>query len=294
MAIAIDRAPRMADHFAAFSFVDRITEFEPGRRAVGSLRRSRRHPAVSRRVSSPRPSVSSRRGSRWRTSAFAADRLRRSPTRRGFAPTSRPAARSLLAVDIESCDEHAVAYSGRASVGGTNVIELVDCLGPMLPVEEFDAPQRMMTRVRPDSRRRCACGRVSWRQRATRRAPWRRSRADRPKRRSTYRNPRRSSATIFRAARCFRRRCCSIARSVSRWRSPASRRTWPAGTTPAPARMTHVKMRSFIPPGAMLEIEAQLTPRRLRPRDDSPADADGRQGRCNRAARGRREEHSKP
>ena len=28
----------MADHFAAFSFVDRITEFDPGRRARGTLR----------------------------------------------------------------------------------------------------------------------------------------------------------------------------------------------------------------------------------------------------------------
>ena len=27
---------RMSDHFAAFSFVDRITEYEPGRRARGS------------------------------------------------------------------------------------------------------------------------------------------------------------------------------------------------------------------------------------------------------------------
>ena len=35
---------------------------------------------------------------------------------------------------------------------------------------------------------------------------------------------------------------------------------WPAGTTPAPSRMTHVKMRSFIPPGAALDIDAELAP----------------------------------
>ena len=35
---------------------------------------------------------------------------------------------------------------------------------------------------------------------------------------------------------------------------------WPAGTRPAPSRMTHVKMRSFIPPGAILDIGVELTP----------------------------------
>ena len=35
---------------------------------------------------------------------------------------------------------------------------------------------------------------------------------------------------------------------------------WPAGTRPAPSRMTHVKMRSFMPPGAMLDIGAELAP----------------------------------
>jgi len=36
---------------------------------------------------------------------------------------------------------------------------------------------------------------------------------------------------------------------------------WPSGTRPAPSRMTHVKMRSFIPPGATLVIDAELAPR---------------------------------
>ena len=32
---------------------------------------------------------------------------------------------------------------------------------------------------------------------------------------------------------------------------------WRAGTTPAPSRMTHVKMRSFMPPGAAVDIDAE-------------------------------------
>jgi 3-hydroxymyristoyl/3-hydroxydecanoyl-(acyl carrier protein) dehydratase len=35
---------------------------------------------------------------------------------------------------------------------------------------------------------------------------------------------------------------------------------FPAGATPAPSRMTHVKMRSFMPPGAALDIEAEFLP----------------------------------
>jgi 3-hydroxymyristoyl/3-hydroxydecanoyl-(acyl carrier protein) dehydratase len=35
---------------------------------------------------------------------------------------------------------------------------------------------------------------------------------------------------------------------------------WPAGTRPAASRMTHVKMRSFIPPGATLDIAAEMAP----------------------------------
>ena len=35
---------------------------------------------------------------------------------------------------------------------------------------------------------------------------------------------------------------------------------WPAGTKTAPSRMTHVKMRAFIPPGAAVDIDAELVP----------------------------------
>src|SRR5262249_37887511 len=34
---------------------------------------------------------------------------------------------------------------------------------------------------------------------------------------------------------------------------------WPTSATPIASRMTHVKVRSFIPPGATLEIAAELT-----------------------------------
>jgi hypothetical protein len=51
-----------------------------------------------------------------------------------------------LAVEIDSCDDEAVAYHGWAEVAGARVIELNDCLGPMLPVADFDAPEALAAR----------------------------------------------------------------------------------------------------------------------------------------------------
>jgi len=46
-----------------------------------------------------------------------------------------------LTADIERCDDDAIAYGGTASIGGRCVLELTHCVGPMLPMDEFDAPE---------------------------------------------------------------------------------------------------------------------------------------------------------
>jgi 3-hydroxymyristoyl/3-hydroxydecanoyl-(acyl carrier protein) dehydratase len=51
-----------------------------------------------------------------------------------------------LNVEIDDVDDDAVSYRGWADVNGTRVIELNDCLGPMLPVAEFDAPEALRER----------------------------------------------------------------------------------------------------------------------------------------------------
>ena len=237
----------MADHFAAFSFVDRITELEPGRRARGTLSRCPRTSPRFRPASSPRRSASSPPGSRWRTSAFAAGRSRRSPTRRGSAPTSRPASTLDLAVDIESCDER----RGRLRRPGARrrratVIELVDCLGPMLPVEDFDSPDAHARALRAAARRGAPPGRFHGVAAPRVVRDGGRAAACRRARRCTCPHPRRSSPTTSRAGRCFRRRCCSTRRSGLALELAAEATHWPAGTRLAPSRMTHVKMRSFI------------------------------------------------
>ncbi len=249
----------MADHFAAYSFVDRITEFEPGRRAIGSYAVPAHIAAfpsclVAEAVGQLAAWVAMEHvGFRGRPVAALANETR-------FHADVAPGDALTLAVEIDSCDEHAVAYSGRASVGATTVIELIDCLGPMLPVEEFDAPEALAARfalLRGAGAPAGAFGGVSA-PRVVRHGGV--AGTERRARRCTCPNPRRSSATIFPAAPYSPRRCCSMRRSASRWRSRPRRRHWPAGNSPAPARMTHVKMRSFIPPGAALEIEAELTP----------------------------------
>ena len=52
-----------------------------------------------------------------------------------------PGCTLTLQADIERCDEQAVAYSGKALVDGRLALELVDSVGPMLPMDDFDAAE---------------------------------------------------------------------------------------------------------------------------------------------------------
>ena len=109
----------MSDHFAAFSFVDRITEFEPGKRAVGRYHVPVHVAAfpsclVAEAVGQLAAWVAMAHiGFRGRPVAALANETR-------FRADVAPGDTLSLAVDIESCDEHAVAYSGSALVGGSS------------------------------------------------------------------------------------------------------------------------------------------------------------------------------
>ncbi len=249
---------RMAEHFAAFSFVDRIMEFEPGRRAVGRYHVPAGIAAfpsclVAEAVGQLAAWVSMEHiGFRGRPVAALANETR-------FHHDVAPGDVLSLAVDIESCDEHAVAYSGTARVEGSTVIELIDCLGPMLPVEEFDAPEELAARlelIRSDGAKSGAfrgvtpprivrhggeAGRAaSATLHVPETAPFF---GDHFPRRPVF------PATLLLDAQI------GLAMSVAREAT-----YWGAGKRPVPARMTHVKMRSFIPPGTTLEMSAELAP----------------------------------
>ena len=130
----------MRERFAAFTFVDRITEFDAGRSACG-------HFDVPPGITSfPGTLVAEAVGQLAAWVAMAAVDFRGRPVA-ALARECRylgdvaPGQRIDLEVDIEHCDDDSIVYQGAASVDGARVRELEDCLGPMLPLADFDDPQ---------------------------------------------------------------------------------------------------------------------------------------------------------
>jgi len=132
----------MSDHFAAFSFVDRITGLVPGTRARARFAIPAAIAAfpsclVAEAVGQLAAWVAmSHIGFRGRPVAALARETR-------FVRAAKPGEVLDLAVEIEDCDDEAVAYRGWADVEGERAIELSDCLGPMLPAAEFDSPEEL-------------------------------------------------------------------------------------------------------------------------------------------------------
>ena len=144
LGVAGEDHPSPAGRFAAFSFVDRITQID----GVAHVRGLYTIPASASRfpVSLVAEAIGqlaawvamSTVGFRFRpVAALAGDtRIHASP---------RPGDLLELQVDIESCDEEAITYRGRALVDGRLVLELMDTLGSMLDIAEFDDPAALRT-----------------------------------------------------------------------------------------------------------------------------------------------------
>jgi 3-hydroxymyristoyl/3-hydroxydecanoyl-(acyl carrier protein) dehydratase len=137
----------LTPHFAAYSFVDRIVEFVPGKHARATF-------AIPAGIAAfPGALVAEAVGQLAAWVAMDSIDFRGRPvaalaTETRFLGDAKPGDTLDLAIDIIDCDDDAVAYNGHASVGGRPVIELVDCLGPMLPVAEFDDPEALRERLR--------------------------------------------------------------------------------------------------------------------------------------------------
>jgi 3-hydroxymyristoyl/3-hydroxydecanoyl-(acyl carrier protein) dehydratase len=132
----------MDGHFRAFTFVSRITSVEPGVRIRGTYAippdlGSFAHSLVAEAV-----------GQLAAWSAMAAVDFKFRPVA-GLAgkiellSPVRPGQTLELAAELETVDTEAVAYGGTASVEGVPVIKLENCVGPMLPMEDFDDPSAM-------------------------------------------------------------------------------------------------------------------------------------------------------
>lgn len=237
----------MSDHFAAFSFVDRIASFEPGVRARGAF-------AVPADIAAfPACLVAEAVGqlAAWVSMekiAFRGRPVAALANETTFHGDVRPGDTLELAVEIEHCDDEAVAYAGHASVAGRRVIELKDCLGPMLPVADFDAPEALAERLallrgpgaKPGRFRGVAAPQIK----ADTLVPGESAAA-------TFTVP--SAAPFF--GDHFPRRPVFPATLLLDAQIALALQLAAPGAKPA--RMTHVKMRSFIAPGQVLRIEAR-------------------------------------
>lgn len=132
----------MSHHFRAYTFVDRITAVQPGVRARGTY-------AIPVGLAEfPLSLVAEATGQLAAWSALAAVNFKSRPVAgiaglvEMLAPV-RPGETLELAAEIESVDADAIAYGGTASVNGSPVLRLHHCVGPMLPVEDFDDPQAL-------------------------------------------------------------------------------------------------------------------------------------------------------
>lgn len=130
----------MSERFRAFSFVDRITRLEPGRRIEGQYT----VPASATRFPPSLMAEATGQLAAWASMSQLDFRFRPVAGLAGetrYHGAAAPGQTLQLEADIERCDEEAIAYGGKASIGGHCVLELIYCVGPMLPMEDFDAPE---------------------------------------------------------------------------------------------------------------------------------------------------------
>jgi 3-hydroxymyristoyl/3-hydroxydecanoyl-(acyl carrier protein) dehydratase len=129
----------MGGRFSAFSFVDRITALDAGAGAQG------RFLVPAHLTGFPPSLIAEAVGQLAAWAAMAKLDFDRRPVA-GLAGEIEflrdviPGETLDLAVEIESCDEDAIAYGGSARANGTPLIELKRIVGPMLPMADFDVP----------------------------------------------------------------------------------------------------------------------------------------------------------
>ena len=245
------------DHFAAYSFVDRIVEFESGRHGRGSF-------AIPAALDAFSPALIAEAVGQL-AAWVAMDHIdfRGRPvaalaTETRFHGDAPPGATLDLTADVFACDDDAVAYNGRASIEGRTVIELVDCLGPMLPVADFDDPQVMRQRLALLRQEGAAPGRFrgidAMLVRVTERLAGIELTAvlDVPASAPFFGDhfPRRPVFPATLLLDTQMRLAVELAREAPDMQ----------GAMPRAVRMTHVKMRSFIGPSQRLEIGVKLSP----------------------------------
>jgi len=136
----------MDHHFRAFSFVDRIIAIEPGVRIFGSY-------AIPAGLAEfPMSLVAEATGQLAAWSAMAKIDFSHRPVaglagRVELLREVRPGETLELSAELENADTSDVAYGGCASVNGEPVLRLHHCMGPMVAICEFDDPDLLRARL---------------------------------------------------------------------------------------------------------------------------------------------------
>jgi 3-hydroxymyristoyl/3-hydroxydecanoyl-(acyl carrier protein) dehydratase len=130
--------PKMSQRFRAFSFVDRITQC-----SRQTIEGEYTVPAAVERFPASLMAEAVGQLAAWAAMANCQFAVRPVAGLAGstlFHRTAAPGQTLHLSATLERCDEEAVAYRGQALIDGQIALQLTDCVGPMLPMEDFDAP----------------------------------------------------------------------------------------------------------------------------------------------------------
>jgi 3-hydroxymyristoyl/3-hydroxydecanoyl-(acyl carrier protein) dehydratase len=244
----------MNARYSAFTFCDRITDFVPARSAQAVFL----VPAHLGEFASCLVAEAVGQLAAWVSMAHIDFRGRPVAALAGathFLGAVNPGQTLGLEIDIESCDDEAVAYAGRASVAGRPILQLVDCVGPILPQADFDSSEDLARQFELLRGAGAVPGRfpgferpqltlieqVADKQRVCQ--------LEVPATAAYFRDhfPRRpvfpATLLLDSAIRVAEELMAAHARAETRW---------------TPARMTHVKMRDFVLPGQSVELSAEI------------------------------------
>lgn len=243
----------MTGRYAAFTFVDRITSLVPGVSAKGTFH----IPAHVGAFPSSLLAEATGQLAAWVAVSkldFALRPVAGIAHETEYGGVPQPGDVLETEIHIDSCEDDAVKYQGRASIGGRTVLELRDCVGPMLSLEDFDDPKAM----RAFFATLCTEGAPQDRFKGVDLVPLvpiehepgrsARARLDVPRHAAFFADhfPRRP---VF-PGTLLLDRMTTLAADLVRERHP--------GSTPFARLVTDVKLRAFTEPGSTLELSATL------------------------------------
>lgn len=248
----------MSAHFRAFSFVDRITSAGDDGRLEGLY-------VIPSGLGRFPPSLAAEAVGQlaaWgsmRASNFARRPIAGLAGRVDLLLDPKPGQVLQLIAHIQSLDDEAVAYHGSAMVQGHVIIRLEDCVGPMVPAGDLDDPSCLRERFGV----LCGAGAppgafpglppLAPQRTNGENAQWILASLHVPASSAMFADhfPRRP---VFPGSLLIQM-CLELASTLAGEIPPPDRGRW------RPQSVLNMKLREFIPPGKMLELEARLKER---------------------------------